>query len=53
MNLLLHLQNRMGQPARLLGVRLQQVICDALGGLRANAREPPQLIEEYLQAAVC
>ena len=52
MNLLLYLQNGLGQAARLLGVGLQQVVGDALGRLGANARQATQLIEQFLQAMV-
>lgn len=39
MNLLLNLQDGLGQAARLLGVSLEQVIGDALGRLGTNARQ--------------
>lgn len=51
-NLLLNLQDGLGQAARLLGVSLQQVIGDALSRLGANARQATQLIEQFLQAMV-
>ena len=49
MDLLLYLENRRSQPARLLRVGLEEVVRDALGGLWANARQPAQLVEEALQ----
>ena len=51
-HLLLHHQDGVGQAARLLGVRLQQVVGNALGALGANARQAAQLIEKNLQALV-
>ena len=51
-DLLLDLQDGLGQAARLLGVGLQQVIGDALGRLGTNARQTAQLIEQFLQTVV-
>ena len=51
-NLLLNLQDGLGQAARLLGVSLQQVIGDALGRLGANARQAAQLIEQFFQTVI-
>jgi hypothetical protein len=51
-NLLLNLQNGLGQAARFLGIGLEQVIGDALSRLGANARQAAQLIEQFLQAMV-
>ena len=52
-DLLLDLQDGLGQAARLLGVGLQQVIGDALGRLGTNARQTAQLIEQFLQTVIC
>ena len=52
MNLLLNLQDGLGQAARLLGVSLEQVIGDALGRLGTNARQAAQLIEQFLQTVI-
>ena len=51
-NLLLNLQDSLGQAARLLGIGLEQVIGDALGRLGTNARQTAQLIEQFLQTVI-
>ena len=51
-DLLLDLQDGLGQAAGLLGIGLQQVIGDALGRLGTNARQTAQLIEQFLQAVI-
>ena len=51
-NLLLNLQDGLGQATRFLGIGLEQVIGDALSRLGANARQAAQLIEQFLQAMV-
>ena len=48
MNLLLDGKDGVGQAARFLNVRFQQVIRDALGRLGTNARKSAQLIEKNL-----
>ena len=55
MHLLLDLEDRVGKAPGLLGVGLKQVVRDALGRLRADARKPAQLIQKALQrvAVVC
>ena len=54
-HLLLDLEDRAGKAPCLLGVGLEQVVRDALGRLRADAREPAQLVQKTLQrvAVVC
>ena len=53
MDLLFDLEDGLGQTPRLLSVGLQKVIGDALGALGADARQAPQLVEEFLQTLVC
>ena len=48
-HLLLNVQDCRGQAAGLLRVGLQQVICDALGGLGAHARQSAKLVQQALQ----
>ena len=45
----LHVQDRAREPTRRLGVGLQDVVGDALGGLGADARKPPQLVKQSLE----
>ena len=54
-HLLLDLEDRAGKAPCLLGVGLEQVVRDALSRLRADAREPAQLVQKTLQrvAVVC
>ena len=49
MNLLLDLEDGDGKPSRLLGVCLQQVVCDALRRLRPDAGQSAQLVEKTLE----
>ena len=51
-DLLLNLQDGLGQAAGLLGIGLEQVIGDALGRLGTNARQTAQLIEQFLQTVI-
>ena len=51
-DLLLDLQDGLGQAAGLLGIGLEQVIGDALGRLGTNARQTAQLIEQFLQTVI-
>ena len=52
-DLLLDLQDGLGQAAGLLGIGLEQVIGDALGRLGTNARQTAQFIEQFLQTVIC
>ena len=51
-DLLLNLQDGLGQATGLLGIGLEQVIGDALGRLGTDARQAAQFIEQFLQTVV-
>ena len=51
-DLLLDLQDGLGQAAGLLGIGLEQVIGDALGRFGTNTRQATQLIEQFLQTVI-
>ena len=46
-------ENGVGKTAGLLGIRLEEVIRDALSALGTDAGQAAQLIEENLKTAVC
>ena len=46
MNLLLHVEDGLGETAGLLRIRAEDVIGDALGALGTDARQAAQLVEQ-------